>query len=332
MSSKKTPVTKPFAESMRDRQLEWALGAGIPVAALEKRREEVSWVLRSEHQNLNLFRPDWWAYIAGREHRWARALNSSQCFAVNVFAPLAEEPTRARRALQVLLLNRNLGSQDTVCVEFEFTPEGAPEWLGERRQATQLDVYFRVARSGRCIGHVLVEVKFTETSFGCCRGWEANPDKPIRNPDPSRCLNVSAILSAPQANCWLAQVEGRQYWKIMSDAESSIREEAVRTAGVCPFRHGLYQMMRNRVLADELARRTGATWADFAVCRHPANQALIVLKEPVSSVPDAIGAFRSLSSDDAVLDWDAGNIVRIIRSTDDRLKEWEKWMLERYFG
>jgi hypothetical protein len=331
MSSKQTPVTKPFAESMRDRQLKWALGAGIPIAALEKRHEKVSCVLKPEHQKLNLFRQGWWAHIEGKEHLWARALNSSQCFAVNVFAPLAEEGGRAKSALQVLLPKRDLGSQDTVCVEFEFTPEGAPTWLGERRQATQLDVYFRITRSGRCLGHVLVEVKFTETSFGCCRGWEANPNEPIRNPDPSRCLNVSAILSAPQANCWLAQMEGRQYWKIMSDAESSIRKEAIRMAGVCPFRHGLYQMMRNRVLADELARRTGSAWADFAVCRHPANLALIVLKEPVSSVPDAIGAFRSLSSDEAVLDWDAEKIVRTISSTDDRLKDWEKWMLERYF-
>jgi hypothetical protein len=331
MSSKKIPVTRPFAESMRDRQLEWALAAGIPVAALEKRHEKVSWVLKPEHKKLNLFRSDWWAYIAGKEHRWARALNSSQCFAVNVFAPLAEEAERANSALQVLLPKRDLGSQDTVRVEFEFTPEGAPTWLGEWRQATQLDVYFRITRPGRCIGHVLVEVKFTETSFGCCRGWDDAPDRPIPNPDRSRGLNVSAILSDPQANCWLAQVEGRQYWKLLTVAESSIREDAIQMAGTCPFRHGLYQMMRNRVLADELARRTGGVWGEFAVCRHPGNQALLVLKEPVTSIQDAIGAFRSLSSDDAVLDWDAEKIMRIVSSTDTRLKDWEKWMLKRYF-
>jgi hypothetical protein len=91
-------------------------------------------------------------------------------------------------------------------------------------------------------------------------------------------------------------------------------------------------MMRNRVLADELARRTGAAWAEFAVCRHPANQPLIVLKEPVSSVRDAIGAFRSVSTIDAVLDWDAETLIGIIGSIDDRLKDWETWMLGRYFG
>lgn len=90
--------------------------------------------------------------------------------------------------------------------------------------------------------------------------------------------------------------------------------------------------MRNRVLADELARRTGAAWADFAVCRHPANQELMVLDEPVSSLRDAIGAFRSLSSNDAVLDWDAEKVVGIIGLSDDRLKDWETWMRGRYFG
>lgn len=230
-------LAKPFAATMRDRQLEWALGGGIPVDALEKRHGKVSWVLKPKRRKLNLFRSEWWKYITGKEHRWARALNSSQCFAVNVFAPLAEETARAPKALQVLLPNRGLVPQDTVGVEFEFTPEGAPAWLGERGQATQLDVYFRVTRSSRCIGHVLVEIKFTETSFGRCRGW-AKPGKPSPNPDPSRCLDASAILSAPQANCWLAQIEGRQYWKIMSQLESSIRGDAIRVAGACPFRHG----------------------------------------------------------------------------------------------
>lgn len=321
-------LTEPFAIAMRDRQLAWALRGGIPVDSLEERHGKVSWVLKSECQKRNLFRPEWWCYIAGKEHRWARALNSSQCFAVNIFAPLAEDPARAHRALQALLPMRDLGSQDTVTVQFEFTPEGAPEWLGERGQATQVDVYFEVTRSGRCIGDVLVEVKFTETSFGCCRGWEAERDKLSPNP----CLNASAVLSAPQANCWLAQVEGRRYWEIISRPDSSIRTEAIRAADACPFRHGLYQIMRNRVLADELLRRTEAEWADFAVCRHPGNQAVLALDEPVSSARDAIEAFRSLSSKDAVRDWDAGRVVKAIGSTDDRLKDWEAWMWERYFS
>jgi restriction endonuclease-like protein len=325
-------LTGAFATMMRDRQFAWALGGGIPTAALEERHGRVSWVLKPEHRKLNLFCPDWWDYIAGSEHRWARALNSSQCFAVNLFAPLAEDPARARAALEILLPTRALGAQDSVAVQFEFTPEGAPEWLGEHGQPTQIDVYFRITRLGRCIGHVLIEVKFSETSFGCCRGWEAKPGDPSANPDRSRCLDASAILSAPQANCWMAQFEGRRYWEIISEPESSIRIEAIRSASACPFRHGLYQMMRNRVLADELMRRTGAAWADFAVCRHPLNQAVLALDEPVASTRNAIEAFRSLSSGDAVRDWNAEEVLATIRSIDDRLAGWETWMRARYFS
>lgn len=325
-------MTKPFAATTRDRQLAWALGGAIPAEALEVRHGKVSWVLKRERRKLNLFRPSWWDYIAHAEHRWSRALNSSQCFAVNIFAPLSDDAARARKALQSLLPTRALGLQDTVTVEFEFTPNGSPEWLGESGQATQIDVYFQINRLGRCIGHVLVEVKFTEASFGCCRGWKTKERTTSPNPDRSRCLDARAIISAPQANCWLVEVEDRGYWKIISEPYSSIREEAIRAAGPCPFRNGLYQMMRNRVLADELVHRTGAGWADFAVCRHPANHSVIDLDEPVSSYRDAIGAFRSLSSYDAVSEWDAEKIVGIIGSTDDRLDDWETWMRGRYFG
>src|SRR5688572_23585370 len=96
-------LTKPFATSMRDRQLKWAIGGGVPPAALEERHGQVSWVLDPEHRKLNLFRTEWWDYIAHAEHCWARALNSSQCFAVNVFAPMADNSAIARSALQALL-------------------------------------------------------------------------------------------------------------------------------------------------------------------------------------------------------------------------------------
>ncbi|MGA2795852.1 MAG: hypothetical protein ABSE69_20560 [Roseiarcus sp.] len=212
-----------------------------------------------------------------------------------------------------------------VAIRFEFTPKGAAAWLGERRQPTQIDVYFQITRSDRQIGHLLFEVKFSESSFAGCRGWGA------ANPDRSRCLDVSAILSAPQANCWITEAEGRRYWEIMSRPDSSIRVEAIRSASGCPFRHGLYQMMRNRVLADELVRHTGADWADFAVCRHPGNKAAVTLDKPVSSTRNVIEAFRSLSSDHAGRDWNAAELLATIRSTDNELEDWESWMRARYF-
>jgi hypothetical protein len=302
-------MSESFAANARNHQLAWALNGGVPVAALEIRRGEISRVLKREYRKLNVFRPDWWDYVAHAEHRWSRALNSSQCFAVNIFAPLAEDSGRARRALQLLLPTRELRPEDMVIVCFEYTPEGAAAWMGESEHLTTVDVYLQVTRQDQCIGHVLVEVKYSENSFGCCRGWKSTPDNGRRNPDPSRCLNASEITSAPEANCWLAEAEGRRYWEIMSSSGSSIQIDAIRVAGICPFRHGLYQMMRNRVLADELARQTRPAWADFAVCRHPVNDAVVLLDEPVFSFQNAIQAFRFLSSEVAVYDWDAQQLV-----------------------
>jgi len=325
-------MTGTSSKMLRERQLEWALAGGIPATALEVRRGRVSWVLKQEHRKRNLYRAEWWKYIEGKEHRWARALNSSQCFAVNLFAPLAEDRSRAIEALRLLLPSRRFESTDTISVRFEYTPEGGPDWFGERRQPTQIDVYFEIIQSDRHIGHVLVEVKFTETSFGRCRGWVAKQGHDSHNPDRSRCLDASMILASPQTKCWLAQVEGRRYWEIMAHPASSIRQDTMRLAEPCPFRHGLYQMMRNRLLADELARRTRAEWGEFVVCRHPSNDMVLTLKEPVLSTTNAVDAFRRISSDNAVRDWNAEHVLTAVRSTDERLIEWEQWMLERYFG
>jgi len=324
-------MSESFATRVRNHQLAWALNGGVPAAALETRHGQISWVLKREHRKLNLFRPDWWDYIAHAEHHWSRALNSSQCFAVNIFAPLADDCERARMALQLLLPTRDVRPEDRVSVRFEYAPENAPAWMGERERPTQVDVCLLVTRSGECVGHVLIEVKYSESSFGCCRGWKSKPDDAIRNPDRSRCLNVSEIISDPQANCWLAQAEGRRYWEIMSASGSSIHIEATRSAGMCPFRHGLYQIMRNRVLADELARYTAPAWANFVVCRHLANDAVVLLDEPVFSHRNAIQAFRLLSSDEAICGWDAQELVEIIGSTDEMLQDWKAWMMARYF-
>lgn len=90
--------------------------------------------------------------------------------------------------------------------------------------------------------------------------------------------------------------------------------------------------MRNRVLADELARHTGPAWADFAVCRHPANDVVVLLNEPLVALRNAIQAFRFLSFDEAICDWDAQQVVEVIGATDDRLTDWARWMRARFFG
>jgi hypothetical protein len=319
-----------FAVAMRDHQLEWALGGGVPRATLEERKGKTSWVLKPEHRERNLFKSSWWQHIAGKEHLWARALNSSQCFGLNLFGPLAEDNDRARRVLNAFLPEQGISQQDTVQVRFEHSPEGAAEWLGERGQGTQVDVFFEVRRVDRLVGFVLIEVKFTETSFGECRGWHGKTRTGWINRRRPRCEDALAVANAPQTQCWLSEDQGRHYWELLARPSAALRIDQIKLAGACPFRHGLYQLMRNRVLADELRRQIPGSWVEFAVCCHPGNRALAGLKEPVAGSSNAIEAFRKLSSVDAVREWSAREVIDVC-AVGVGLSDWRAWMLSRYF-
>ena len=73
----------PFARELRVNQIRWATEAG----KADYLEDEPHWVLRGESKSQNLYKPEWLHFIRGREHRWFRALNSSQAFAVNWPAP-----------------------------------------------------------------------------------------------------------------------------------------------------------------------------------------------------------------------------------------------------
>jgi PD-(D/E)XK nuclease superfamily protein len=158
-------VHESFAERMKEHQIAWAHQMGFS-QLLELRKDKTPpWVLKGGSEGKNVKEESWWQYIKGREHKWARSLLSSQCFAVNVFGPLVEKLVLAKRVLEELLPHRTLEKDDEVSVLFEHTPKGAPQWLGETRQPTQGDVFFTIQRFKKPIGYLLVEVKFTNTSL-----------------------------------------------------------------------------------------------------------------------------------------------------------------------
>ncbi len=319
-----------FAEEMKRHQLSWALANGVTPDMLEVRRGQLSWVLKEDHREQNLFDPRWWRYIAGHEHRWVHALNSSQCFAVNVFAPLAEDDNLAKVVLTRIYPYRPLDPADTVTVEFEHTPQSAGEWLGESGQQTQVDVFFTVQRNDIPVGHLLVEVKFTETKFGECRGAKPPTAERRGNPDRSRCLDLRAILENPSNQCWLVEIEGRKYWEIMKSPTSSFGLDRVALPSPCPFRHGLYQLMRNRALADAIVANTAADWADVAVCLHPDNRSCRGLPEPVGGNDDVITAFNSIVPDDPVQIVDPGAFVQAVADEGATWTRWAATMRSRY--
>jgi hypothetical protein len=121
-------------------------------------------------------------------------------------------------------------------------------------------------------------------------------------------------------------------WRLWARNSYSVDLEIVRRRGSCPSKFGLYQVMRNRVLADELRRRTNAAWAHFAVCCHPENHSVFILDEPVGKMTNALAAFRSLSTLEAVFEWDAALVMDFVTSKCDSKSEWQQWMQARYFA
>jgi hypothetical protein len=317
-----------FYDRLKDHQVAWAMARGIDAHQTEAKRP---WLLRPEHRTSNLWNPAWWSYIAGKEHRWARALTSSQCFAVNLFASLAADPVLARKVLARLRPARALPAGDTVEVALEFTPPQAPEWLGESRRATQVDAAFIVRRQGHPIGYLLVEVKLGERSLGTCRGARTPTSRSAGNPRADRCRSLAQVLADPQRQCWLAEIEGRTYWRYLRDAGGPFRFDHLAPDAPCPFSGGLYQLMRNCVLAHALVRDGGAQWADFALCLHPDNDAVDALGERVAGTSSAHTAFRSLlRSHEGLIELRPAAIIEATLAASPDFASWGEWMRERY--
>ncbi|MEK7760148.1 MAG: hypothetical protein AAB433_01075 [Nitrospirota bacterium] len=322
-------TNKSFVERIREHQIAWARTNGLDHLLEERNDSQPSWVLKREHKSRNLQDATWWKYIEGHEHLWARALNSSQCFGVNLFGPLAEKPILAKRVLESLLPHRTLEKGDEVTVLFEHTPKDAPVWLGEKNQPTQVDVFFTVKRMEKPIGHLLVEVKFTEQEFGSCRGAIPSTATKPGNPDSARCLNLHAVLDNPKQMCWMAEADnGRHYWDFLLSAATPF---TFTSAMACPFRQSLYQLMRNQVLALALVQHTSAEWAEFGVCLHPDNNEVRQLTDAVSGHTDVLEAFNAiLPEKKKIFEIFPSTIINLATENEPALSQWADWTRARY--
>jgi hypothetical protein len=325
-----TETTARFAAALKEHLSRWADEQGL-APLIEHGRRRRSWVLAAEHQHRNVFRPEWWRFIDGRAHRWARALNSSQCFAVNLFGPLADDEAAAGAFVGRMLPDIGLRAGDRVKVHFEWRPDHVPELLGERGQPTQMDAAFVVERAGAWFGVLGVEVKLSEATFGTCRGWTGRRAGAFINAAREGCLDVEKVIAAPTRHCFMARHEGRKYWFEMARADSAVAPGPLRAGQPCPFRHGLYQLMRNHVALDAARRTMGAAWAALGVCVHPLNRDAHVLPEPVGGTDDALDAFRSLLRSPARLRvWNPADVVVEVRACGAGGDDWVAWMRQKY--
>jgi len=305
-----------FALQIKGQQIEWARLAGKG-QFLEEKRE---WVLRKGFEGENLFNPSWMRLIDRRKrHRLFRALNSSQAFAVNLFGPVASDTKLAASVFSRLFPKRGPLENAEVKVRLEYTPDDGPLWLGEEnnRQPTQVDVAFLVRHGVKVIGATLVEVKLSEP-FGMCRGFKHQQKS---GATPSPCNDARPVLADPQANCWMVSHENRRYWQILKSSTPPLTFDVLPTGAACPFRHGLYQLMRNTALAKALVSRGAADWCDVAVCSHPNND---------FGGGKELMEFRSLFGDGAVLSVDPRVVVSAIVDGDKRLSSWAEYRHKRY--
>ena len=316
-----------FVKQMKQHQVRWAAANGLHPHATENGGSR-DHVLLHQHRKQNLFDPDWWELISGKEHRWARALTSSQCFAVNLFAPLVGYPELAKMVFESLFPHRaESGTSVNVCLE--FAPAETGKWLGEKGQTTQVDACFIVSRGGAQIGFVLVEVKLAETGFGTCRGANPAGKNGSGNPNPERCKDFGLVHSSPQTDCWMVTQHGRRYWEWLGDKQWFDLKHVPDTDG-CPFRDGGYQLMRNAVLARALIIEAGAAWAEVAVCAHSGNDIAHRLKYPVAGSVDALDAARRISPNAGFEALTPEAVVSAIEASDPARSNWARWMQARY--
>ena len=316
-----------FVKQMKQHQVRWAAANGLHPGATENGGSR-DHVLLHEQRKQNLFDPNWWELISGKEHRWARSLTSSQCFAVNLFAPLVDDPALAKQVFEGLFPHR-IEAGTTVEVALEFAPEETGKWLGESGQTTQVDACFIVSRNGAQVGFALVEVKLAETGFGTCRGAKPTDKNGSGNPGSNRCKDIGQVRHSPETQCWMVTKHGRRYWEWLADTEWFELDHVPYIDG-CPFRDGVYQLMRKAVLARALMVEAGAEWAEVAVCVHAGNHAAHQLKYPVAGAIDAVDAARSIAPKAGFQPLSPSAIVSAIEASDASYSEWARWMRSRY--
>lgn len=299
-----TPNGK-FAEAMKRHLATWA-------SELDGFRSDGvhSWVLHPSVGALNCFgRQEWFALVADKLHQWGHALNSSQAFAVNLFGPARFSHAAAQALWKELPAGRSHRDPHHVDVHFEYSgPEDGftRQTLGEAGIPTQIDVAVEGSFTQGVRRLQLIEVKFTESHFGAYRG--AKGGKGQANPAPERCGNLAKVLEDKAEQCWLVQAEHRRYWDLI-EGSPGLKVSADEQGG-CPWRGGLYQLMRNWALAHSLLERNIAASVDLAVCIHPDNDEARRLHTKVAGSEDALVAFNGMTAPTKVAELDPRVLVR----------------------
>lgn len=244
------PAGKARSASIRDVLRRFSRDQGLPV-------DKSGYILASRQLwEQNLWRPLRGRLLAPRQqdlHLWVHHLQSSQAFALNLFGPLQLRLDWALAAWA----EEFPAIQDVV---FEYPHDGDPlaETADGQPHRTRVDV--RVDFAGERTA--LIEVKFTEPTFGPCNAGHSREDIHQK----AACRQGGLTLPALESACFLMAQRKRRYFSLLLAPGSIASSAGLASYGQagCPLSDGLYQISRNLLMVDQVRRKEGRR-AEFVV-------------------------------------------------------------------
>jgi hypothetical protein len=256
-------------------------------------------------------------------HLWIHHLQSSQAFAFNLFGPLQLRQKWAQAAWGEIF-------PSVEKVAFEYPVDGDP--LGETEEGgqghrTRVDV--RVDFGGNRTA--LVEVKFTEPSFGPCGAGHERDQAHLK----SACRAGGVTLRSLAGTCFLSQHKSRSYFPMLLAADSIIDCVGLEKHGKreCPLRGGLYQVVRNLLMVDDIAREEGRRTEFVVAAPGPsANRSLHSRRSlyGCSTMDDFLRSVVRPDDHHRVRFIDFERIVARAAAEGGEAKEWASYMDRKY--
>ncbi len=285
-------------------------------------------------------------YLEGEQiqaHQGRHNLKSSWTQCANFFFPFRYHPHMKNMLASFLRRELNLDVSTINAIELEYAAPGklAPEHLlgesGGNRGSGQTSPDVAILFScddGKC-GIYLVENKYTEHHFYSCSASKKTLSAEHRlrglepNPSPEHCRNVRELVSDFTSNCH--QVSwGRKYWAILNE---SLDSNTLQVLPYCPAMNDGYQLLRQQALAQGIADAGLFDYVFSGVAYDERNRELV-------------GCLSDLELTDFTRDWprlfNSSSKVRfhcfthqklvswVMRSRSDYIREWGKYICQRY--
>ena len=274
-------------------------------------------------------------YLAASEitrHDGSHNLKSSWVICANLYFPFRAAPDLLAGFLEAHVCPE-IARVDGVELEYAEAPPldphsllGEPEGTRGANQ-TSPDVAFLVTTTGGGKGLVLTENKFTEHSFYECSGRK----KEYGNPDPSRCMDLPALLPDLPGRCYMLSWErgrryNRRYWEHVR-----LTDGAEGTLTRCPAATGGYQLLRQQALAEAIARHGPYDLVISCVAYDDRNRTLIECLGTTGIDDFRTGWSRLFDGRAQFATWSHQQWVEWVRQHDNgRWADWLGYVGERY--